>query len=114
MIDKATLKALTQNLDAERERLLARDHANFVRSLQRAQRGGKLDLARLNRDVEQARLRYENRLRLKPERIRYPEELPVVQASAELLTAIREHPVIVSSAERRVGEECVSTCRTGW
>src|SRR3546814_10214256 len=86
MIDKATLKALTQNLDAERERLLARDHANFVRSLQRAQRGGELDLARLNRDVEQAKLRYENRLRLKPERIRYPEELPVVQAREELLT----------------------------
>src|SRR3546814_17962219 len=93
-----------------------------------------LDLARLNRDVEQARLRYENRLRLKPERIRYPEELPVVQAREELLTAIREHQVIVvcgetgsgkttqlpkqcielRSEERRVGQEWVSTCRCRW
>src|SRR3546814_2396296 len=105
MIVKATLSALTHNLDAELERLLARDHANFVRSLQRAQRGGKLDLARLNRDVEQARLRYENRLRLKPERIRYPEELPVVQAREELITAIREHQVIVVCGETGSGKK---------
>src|SRR3546814_1811705 len=63
-----------------------------------------LDLARLNRDVEQARLRYENRLRLKPERIRYPEELPVVQAREELLTAIREHQVIVVCGETGSGK----------
>ncbi|NGY06521.1 ATP-dependent RNA helicase HrpA [Solimonas terrae] len=104
MIDKATLKALERNLDAARERLLARDHAGFQRTLQRAQRGGKLDLARLDRDVEQAKLRYENRQRLKPKQIRYPEELPVVQARDELLAAIREHQVVVVCGETGSGK----------
>ncbi|MGH8447175.1 MAG: helicase-related protein, partial [Solimonas sp.] len=104
MIAPATLETLRATLSAEQDRLLARDYAQFARTLERARRGGKLDLPRLNRDVEQARLRYDNRLRLKPERIRYPEELPVVQAREELMEAIAAHQVVVVCGETGSGK----------
>ncbi|HET8881531.1 MAG TPA: hypothetical protein VFM56_05095, partial [Solimonas sp.] len=104
MIDTATLARLAQHLDAERGQLLARDHAAFMRLLERAARGARIDLARLDRDVEQAKRRHENRVRLKPQTIRYPDELPVVQAKDELLDAIREHQVVVVCGETGSGK----------
>ncbi|NKF21193.1 ATP-dependent RNA helicase HrpA [Solimonas marina] len=104
MIAAAMLDTLRARLDAQQHELLARDHVGFVRLLDRARRGAKIDLARLDRDVAQARLRYENRVRLRPERIRYPEDLPVVQARDELLDAIREHQVIVVCGETGSGK----------
>ncbi|WP_043114476.1 ATP-dependent RNA helicase HrpA [Solimonas soli] len=104
MIAPATLDALRATLAAAQPELLARDHADFVRLLDRARRGAKIDLQRLNADVAKARLRYENRLRLRPQTIRYPDELPVVQAKDELLEAIRDHQVIVVCGETGSGK----------
>ncbi|SEQ30201.1 ATP-dependent helicase HrpA [Solimonas aquatica] len=104
MTDPASFKQLRGLLDAQAQQLTARDYAHILRRLEQARRGGKLDLQRLNQDVEQARLRYENRLRLKPAQIRYPEELPVVQAREELLKAIREQQLVVVCGETGSGK----------
>ncbi|WP_051278013.1 ATP-dependent RNA helicase HrpA [Solimonas flava] len=103
-IAAATLDAVRATLDAARDELLARDHAGFVRLLERARRGAKVDLARLDRDVAQAKLRYENRQRARPVSIRYPDELPVVQAKDELCEAIRNHQVVVVCGETGSGK----------
>ncbi|MFT4045069.1 MAG: ATP-dependent RNA helicase HrpA [Solimonas sp.] len=103
MTAKATLGVLARALQAQHDQLLARDYAQLMRTLERGRRG-KLDVARLNRDVAQAKLRYENRLRCKPEAIRYPDELPVVQAKDELLEAISKHQVVVVCGETGSGK----------
>jgi ATP-dependent helicase HrpA len=103
-VSAAVLADVSRTLDGLREQLLARDYANFARALQHARRAGKFDLARLDRDVAQARLRYDKRLLLKPSQIHYPDELPVVQARDELLDAIRSHQVIVVCGETGSGK----------
>ena len=64
----------------------------------------KFDGARFEKDVEAALLAAENRARLRPETIRYPAELPVVQAKDELITAIRDHQVVVVCGETGSGK----------
>ncbi|MFP5306422.1 MAG: DEAD/DEAH box helicase, partial [Gammaproteobacteria bacterium] len=86
-----------------RERLLVRDTLRFERLLARAD-ARRFDWARFERDVQQAVLRAENRQRLRPQHIDYPQELPVVQARETLLDAIREHPVVVVCGETGSGK----------
>ncbi|MDR3416543.1 MAG: ATP-dependent RNA helicase HrpA [Nevskia sp.] len=87
-----------------RERLLLRDAARLGRQLAGAQRHTGFDTARFERDVQQALLAAENRSRLLPQAIAYPAELPVVQAKAELLQAIRDHQVVVVCGETGSGK----------
>jgi len=54
---------------------------------------------RFERDVQQALLAAENRLRLRPQTISYPAELPVVQAKDALIEVIRAHQVVVVCGE---------------
>ena len=89
--------------DALRETLLVRDASKLSRTLANA-RPGKFDSARFLHDLEQARLRAENRARLVPAELNYPDELPVVQARAELLEAIRDHQVVVVCGETGSGK----------
>ncbi len=98
------LNTLQASLAAHRDTLSIRDVETFSRLLRHAQQGGKIDLQRASRDFEQALLRAENRARLRPAQIRYPEELPVVQAREELLTAIRDHQVTVVCGETGSGK----------
>ena len=88
---------------AIREQLLVRDAARLGRTLAQA-REGKFDVSRFNADVQRALLAAENRARLKPQVISYPEELPVVQARDELLAAIRDHQVIILCGETGSGK----------
>src|SRR3546814_12146329 len=43
-------------------------------------------------------------------------EIPLTGMEFDLLTAFADNPnrVLTRSAQRRVGKECVSTCRTRW
>ncbi|TXH05531.1 MAG: ATP-dependent RNA helicase HrpA [Nevskiaceae bacterium] len=86
-----------------RDRLLARDAARLARTLDQA-KPGRFDLPRFEHDLQRARLAAENRARLRPARIAYPEELPVVQAREELLAAIRDHQVVVVCGETGSGK----------
>lgn len=98
-----TLVTLQASFDAIRERLLVRDAFRLSRSLAFA-RAEKFDAARFEADVKKALLAAENRARLKPTQIAYPEELPVSQAREELLMAIRDHQVIVLCGETGSGK----------
>ncbi|AXQ27211.1 ATP-dependent RNA helicase HrpA [Solimonas sp. K1W22B-7] len=91
-------------LAEQRDQLLARDYVRFAKLVERAQRGGKMDVARLQQDVEKAKERVEQRKALVPTELHYPEELPVVQAKAELLEAIRDHQVVVVCGETGSGK----------
>ena len=91
-------------LAEQRDSLLARDYVRFARLVERAQRGGKMDVARLQQDVEKAKERVEQRKLLVPADLNYPDELPVVQAKAELLEAIRDHQVVVVCGETGSGK----------
>ncbi|MGH8460449.1 MAG: ATP-dependent RNA helicase HrpA [Stenotrophobium sp.] len=97
------LSQIQAQFNAIREQLLARDTVRLERTLAQA-REGKFDIARFERDVQKALLAAENRARLRPAQITYPEELPVVQAREELLTAIRENQVIVVCGETGSGK----------
>ncbi|TJY58306.1 ATP-dependent RNA helicase HrpA [Sinimarinibacterium sp. CAU 1509] len=99
----ADLSGLRARLDAVAEHLLIRDAARLRAQLSRA-RPQRFDTARFERDLQQAQLRAENRRRLLPETIAFPEELPVVQAREELLEAIRAHQVIVVCGETGSGK----------
>src|SRR5690606_37448994 len=70
------LDALRGQLAAAKDRLLQRDVARLDTQLVRA-RLPRFDVARFERDLQQAVLRAENRQRLRPARIDYPAELPV-------------------------------------
>ncbi len=100
MTDLGSLRA---QLDSAAEHLLIRDLARLRRQLASA-RPRRFDGPRFLRDLEAARLRAENRARLKPAGIRYPEELPVVQAREELLELIRAHQVVVVCGETGSGK----------
>ena len=95
------LATLQASFDAIRERLLVRDVARLSRTLTQK---GKFDPIRFEQDVQKALLVAENRARLKPAQIAYPEELPVVQARDELLAAIRDHQVVVICGETGSGK----------
>lgn len=96
--------ALQARFDLIRDRLLLRDAARLGRSIAGARNNPKFDVARFEKDVEAALLAAENRLRLRPETIDYPAELPVVQAKDELLKAIAEHQVVVVCGETGSGK----------
>jgi ATP-dependent helicase HrpA len=96
--------ALQARFDLIRDRLLLRDAARLGRSIAGARNNPKFDVARFEKDVEAALLAAENRLRLRPETIHYPAELPVVQAKDELLKAIAEHQVVVVCGETGSGK----------
>ncbi|MGH8504851.1 MAG: ATP-dependent RNA helicase HrpA [Stenotrophobium sp.] len=98
-----TLTTLQTQFNAVRGQLLARDAARLARTLAQA-RPGKFDAARFERDVQKALLAAENRARLLPEKIAYPEDLPVVQAREELLAAIRDNQVIIVCGETGSGK----------
>ncbi|HWY24686.1 MAG TPA: ATP-dependent RNA helicase HrpA, partial [Nevskia sp.] len=88
--------------------LLLRDAERLRRQLDGAARrqgaGSRFDLDRFSRDLERAALAAENRARLRPAAIAWPEELPVVQARDELLAAIRENQVVVVCGETGSGK----------
>ncbi len=88
----------------EREQLLARDAARLGRLLSQARTNPKFDATRFERDLAQAKLAAENRLRLRPATISYPAELPVVQAKDELAEIIRNHQVVVVCGETGSGK----------
>jgi ATP-dependent helicase HrpA len=98
-----SLHSLKSAFDAIRSQLLVRDVARLERTLHQA-REGKFDAVRFEHDVQRARLAAENRSRLRPEKIAYPEELPVAQAREQLLDAIRDHQVIVLCGETGSGK----------
>jgi ATP-dependent helicase HrpA len=83
--------------------LLQRDVARLQAQLARAN-PQRFDAARFERDLQQARLRAENRQRLRPAQIVYPPELPVSQARDELFDAIRAHQVVVVCGETGSGK----------
>ena len=87
-----------------RPQLLLRDDARLSRQLAGGRNNPKFDAARFERDVEAALLAAENRARLRPQAIKYPAELPVVQARDELLKAIAEHQVVVLCGETGSGK----------
>ncbi|WP_293369923.1 ATP-dependent RNA helicase HrpA, partial [Nevskia sp.] len=95
---------LQARFDLIRGRLLLRDAARLGRSAAGARNNPKFDGARFEKDVEAALLAAENRLRLRPQTIHYPAELPVVQAKDELLKAIAEHQVVVLCGETGSGK----------
>ncbi|MFA5938371.1 MAG: ATP-dependent RNA helicase HrpA [Sinimarinibacterium sp.] len=95
--------AARRRLDVLREQMLARDAQRFARLLSGAD-PRRFDGARLERDLQHALLRGENRRRLLPQQLDYPPELPVVQARDELLRAIREHQVVVVCGETGSGK----------
>ena len=84
--------------------LLLGDAERLRRRLEGAARNPKFDFARYSRDLEKAALAAENRARLKPAAIVWPDNLPVVQAKDELLAAIRDHQVIVVCGETGSGK----------
>ena len=89
---------------ALREQLLLRDAAKLGRQLAQSRNNPRFDFARFERDLEQARLRAENRARLLPSSIVYPPNLPVVQAKDEVLATIRDHQVVVLCGETGSGK----------
>jgi ATP-dependent helicase HrpA len=103
VVKPPSLAPLRAQFAAIQNQLLCRDADRLGRLLARAN-PERFDGARFEKDVEQALLRAENRARLKPASIRYPEELPVVQARDDLLTAIRDHQVVVVCGETGSGK----------
>ena len=100
----AATPSLHTRFDLVRDQLLLRDAARLSRQLAGARNSPKFDAARFEQDVEAALLAAENRARLRPATIRYPAELPVVQAKDELLAAIRDHQVVVVCGETGSGK----------
>lgn len=96
--------SLQARFDRIRPQLLLRDAARLGRQLGGARNNAQFDTARFERDLQQAQLAAENRARLRPASIRYPAELPVVQARDELLQAIRDHQVVVVCGETGSGK----------
>ncbi|MEN8664846.1 MAG: ATP-dependent RNA helicase HrpA, partial [Polycyclovorans sp.] len=91
---------LARGLAAVRDSLLIRDAQRLDRTLA----GRRFDAARFESDVARALTAAENRQRLRPTRIDYPEELPVVQARDEIKAAIEAHQVIVLCGETGSGK----------
>ncbi|MDB5986518.1 MAG: hrpA, partial [Nevskia sp.] len=87
-----------------RSQLLLRDAARLSRQLAGARNNPKFDGTRFERDVQQALLAAENRLRLRPQTISYPAELPVVQAKDELIEVIRDNQIVVVCGETGSGK----------
>lgn len=98
------VSALRAALEQQRDQLLCRDYQRFSRLLQRAQSGGRVDVQRLQQDVERAMQRQAQRAQYVPRELHYPPELPVVQAKAELSEAIRQHQVVVVCGETGSGK----------
>ncbi|HZR35011.1 MAG TPA: ATP-dependent RNA helicase HrpA [Nevskia sp.] len=84
--------------------LLLADAERLRRQLDGARRNPRFDFARYARDLEKAALAAENRARLRPAAIAWPENLPVVQARDQLLAAIRAHQVVVICGETGSGK----------
>ena len=93
-------EALRVAFAAVREQLLIRD----AERLQRTLSGRRFDPARFEQDVARALRAAENRQRLRPTAIDYPEDLPVVQARDEIKAAIEAHQVIVLCGETGSGK----------
>ena len=100
----AATPPLHARFDLIRDRLLLRDAARLSRTVAGARNNPKFDGARFEKDVEAALLAAENRARLRPDTIRYPADLPVVQAKDELLKTIAEHQVVVVCGETGSGK----------
>jgi len=84
--------------------LLLADAERLRRQLDGARRNPRFDFARYARDLEKAALAAENRARLRPAAIAWPDNLPVVQARDELLAAIEKHQVVVVCGETGSGK----------
>ena len=95
---------LLSRFNAASERLLIADERRLDGLLRRAAGGQPMDFARFGRDLDAALLKAENRLRLKPAAIAFPEELPVSQAREEIGRAILDNPVIVLCGETGSGK----------
>jgi ATP-dependent helicase HrpA len=95
---------LLARYNAASERLLIADDRRLDGLLRRAAGGQPVDFARFGRDLDAALLKSENRLRLKPAVIAFPEELPVSQAREEIGRAILDNQVIVLCGETGSGK----------
>jgi ATP-dependent helicase HrpA len=93
-----------QQLDLVRAQLLLRDAARLGRQAAAARGNPRFDLARFERDLQQAVIAADNRARLRPLSIAYPAELPVVQARDTLLEAIGANQVVVVCGETGSGK----------
>lgn len=91
---------LARGFTAVRDTLLIRDAERLGRTLA----GRRFDATRFEQDVQRALRAAENRQRLRPTAIDYPEELPVVQARDEIKAAIESHQVIVLCGETGSGK----------
>ncbi|MBV8063842.1 MAG: ATP-dependent RNA helicase HrpA, partial [Nevskia sp.] len=104
----SSLPEVQARFDQLRDSLLLRDAERLRRQLEGGRRrpggGGGFDFARFGRDLEQAALAAQNRARLRPMAIAWPEQLPVVQAKDELLAAITAHQVVVVCGETGSGK----------
>ncbi len=95
---------LIQRFEQQREHLLIADERRLGSLLRRADGGLPVDRERLVRDLDAALLKAENRLRLKPALIHFPDELPVSQAREEIGRAILQNQVIVLCGETGSGK----------
>ena len=91
---------MRHGFEAVRAQLLLRDERRLARQLG----GRQLDAARFERDVAAALIAAENRQRLRPETITYPDDLPVVQARDDILAALAAHQVVVLCGETGSGK----------
>ncbi|MEO6880529.1 MAG: AAA family ATPase, partial [Mycobacteriaceae bacterium] len=89
-----------------RERLTElslRDEHRLAQRLRGGRRGKAVPLDLIAREVAAAEVWIQNRREAVPE-LRYPEQLPVVQRREDLLTAIRDHQVVVVAGETGSGK----------
>ena len=100
MTDFADLRA---RLAAASPQLLARDAQRLTRQLARAD-AKRFDAPRFLVDLAACMQRQAVREALRPQTLRYPDELPVVQAREELLAAIRAQQVLIVCGETGSGK----------
>jgi ATP-dependent helicase HrpA len=89
--------------DAALGELTLRDEHRLRRQAHRLRRGGGEDRARFERQLAEARARVERRRASVPQ-VSYPPQLPVSARRDHLLTAIRDHQVVVVAGETGSGK----------
>ncbi len=91
------------------DRLRPIDRQTIGRRLRQAEKIGERErrhaaLARVASQIEKAEGRLERRRASLPEKLAYPEELPITERRPELLAAIRDHQVVIVAGETGSGK----------